>query len=223
MRASPITPDLAARIVKNLNEENALICRIMLETGLRIGDVVALTVDKIRQNVLILKEQKTGHQRNFEISPPLLSSIRRHADRRKAASGGSRWLFPGHRDPAQHKTRQAVWSAIRAAAMRISPGVPISPHSFRKSYAVTIYHEAGYSLEALKAALGHQSGFTSLLYIMTPFKGTESPCGGNRCPRLKWEAPRSGTHERTCARQGTPERDTAQSNVPSAGSPRDQT
>ena len=92
-------------VLSALMPENALICRIMLATGLRVEDVVSLTRVQIMQGRVTIHEQKTGHIRRVTIPVKLREDILKR-------SQGSFWAFPSPKD----KSKQAVWYDLKRAS-----------------------------------------------------------------------------------------------------------
>ena len=69
-----------------LTYENRLVLRLLLHTGLRISDALALKPEQLKPNFWVT-EQKTGKRRQVGIPEPLLSDLRE--------SAGAEWVFPG--------------------------------------------------------------------------------------------------------------------------------
>ena len=93
-------------VLAALTDTNRLVMRTALTTGLRVGDVLALTPDRLKPHFWVT-EQKTGKKRQVGLPEPLLSDLKAHA--------GKWWVFPG-RNPRKHHTRQAVWKDVKRAA-----------------------------------------------------------------------------------------------------------
>ena len=87
-----------------LTPANRLVCRVCVATGLRVGDVVALRTEQLAQQFWIT-EQKTKKRRRVNLTAPLLKQLK--------AQAGLTWVFPGERDQAKHRTRQAVWHDVK--------------------------------------------------------------------------------------------------------------
>ncbi len=138
-----------------LTPTSRLVMRTALATGLRIGDVLALTPDKLKPHCWV-REQKTGKARQIGLPEPLLSDLR--------ANAGEHWVFPG-RNPAKHHTRQAVWADLKRAAKAYRLPQNVGPHSARKVYAVELLHKYG-SIERVQRALNHSSPSVTLIYAM---------------------------------------------------------
>lgn len=138
-----------------LTYENRLVCRTLLHTGLRIGDVLLLKPEQLKPNFWIT-EQKTGKRRQVGLPEPLLSDLREAA--------GAEWVFPGS-DPRKHRTRQAVWKDVKRAAAAARLTVNAAPHSCRKVYAVKLLEKYG-DIERVRRALNHGGIEVTLIYAM---------------------------------------------------------
>lgn len=138
-----------------LTYENRLVMRLLLHTGLRISDALALKPEQLRPNFWIT-EQKTGKRRQVGIPEPLLSDLREAA--------GEHWVFPGA-DPWKHRTRQAVWKDVKRAAQAARLTQNVGPHSARKVYAVELLEKYG-DIDRVRRALNHGGVEVTLIYAM---------------------------------------------------------
>lgn len=138
-----------------LTEQNRLVIRTALHTGLRIGDVLALKPDRLKPHFWVT-EQKTGKPRQVGLPEPLLSDLKKNA--------GAYWVFPG-RDPRKHHTRQAVWKDVKRAARAFRFPQNVAPHSFRKVYAVDLMQKYG-DIDRVRRALNHSSETITMIYAL---------------------------------------------------------
>lgn len=138
-----------------LTLENRLVMRLLLHTGLRIGDALQLRPEQLKPNFWIT-EQKTGKRRQVGLPEPLLSDLR--------DSSGACWVFPGA-DPRKHRTRQAVWKDVKRAAAALRLTANAAPHSARKVYAVELLRKYG-DIERVRRALNHGGLEVTLIYAM---------------------------------------------------------
>lgn len=138
-----------------LTDTNRLVMRTALVTGLRLGDVLSLTPDKLGRNFWVT-EAKTGKRRQTGLPEPLLTDLKNHA--------GKYWVFPG-RDPRQHHTRQAVWKDVKRAAKAFRLPQNVGPHSARKVYAVELMRKYG-DIARVRRALNHSSDAVTMIYAM---------------------------------------------------------
>lgn len=142
-----------------LTPANALVCEVMLTTGLRVSDVLRLRTASLASNFTVL-ESKTGKLRSVSLSESLLARL--------TAQAGTDWVFTSPIYPTQHRTRQAVWYDIKRAAKAMRIPLTVAPHSARKTYAVGVYERTG-SLDDTRQALNHDSITTTLIYLLDVF------------------------------------------------------
>ena len=142
-------------VLAALTDTNRLVMRTALTTGLRVGDVLALTPDRLKPHFWVT-EQKTGKKRQVGLPEPLLSDLK--------ANAGKWWVFPG-RNPRKHHTRQAVWKDVKRAAKAFRLEQNVGPHSARKVYAVELLHKYG-DIERVRRNLNHSSTAITAVYVM---------------------------------------------------------
>lgn len=142
-------------VLSALTEQNRLVMRTALHTGLRVGDVLQLQPHELRPHFWVT-EDKTGKRRQVGLPEPLLTDLRNHA--------GQYWVFPG-RNPRRHRTRQAVWKDVKRAAQAFRLPQNVAPHSFRKVYAVELMQKYG-DIEKVRRALNHNSECVTMIYAL---------------------------------------------------------
>lgn len=126
---------------------------LSLETGLRVGDVVALRVSAVKPDGVHYTAQKTRKRGVAPIS----------AELRKRLNKKGKWLFPSPYKQGAHITRQAVWHRIKTAGKRAGIDLDgLSPHTMRKVFAVELYREKGF--KAVQEALQHNNSATTEIY-----------------------------------------------------------
>ena len=155
MRTEYLIDKEVQHVLDLLTYENRLVLRVLLHTGLRISDALALKPEQLRPNFWVT-EQKTGKRKQIGLPGPLL------ADLREAA--GEYWVFPGT-DPRKHRSRQAVWKDVKRAAAALRLTQNASPHSARKVYAVELLRKYG-DIEKVRRALNHGGLEVTLIYAL---------------------------------------------------------
>ena len=155
MRVDYLRDDEIGHVLAALLPQNRLICQVLLHTGLRIDDVLNLRTEQVRRQFYVT-ERKTGKRRRVNMPQRMVNDI--------LAQAGIEWAFPG-RDPAQHKTRQAVWYDLKRAAKAFRIPARVGPHSFRKSYAVSLFSDTN-DLSRVQRALNHDRPEVTLIYAM---------------------------------------------------------
>ena len=142
-------------VLSALTPKNALIMRVALHTGLRVGDILAFRTEQLKSRFWVT-ESKTGKRRQVGLPEPLLSDIKWQA--------GGVWAFPG-RNPAKPHTRQAVWKDVKRAARAFRLPQNVAPHSARKVFAVDLLEKYG-DIEKVRRALNHSNQATTLIYAL---------------------------------------------------------
>lgn len=142
-------------VLAALTPSNALVMRVCLHTGLRLGDVLALRTVELAPQFWI-REKKTGKSRRVNLPRPLLDAVR--------AQAGAVWAFPG-REPGTHRTRQAVWKDVKRAAKAFRLPQNVAPHSARKVYAVELLDKYG-DIRRVQRALNHSNPAVTMIYAM---------------------------------------------------------
>lgn len=142
-------------VLAALMPQNALIVETVLQTGLRISDVLELKTGDLKNSMWVL-EKKTGKKHRCGLTNDLL--------RRILAQSGPVWAFPG-RYKDSHKTRQAVWADVKRAAAAFRLPQNVGTHSFRKVYAVDLLARYG-DLPRVQRAMGHSAPSVTAIYAM---------------------------------------------------------
>lgn len=141
-----------------LTPGNRLACRVAAHTGLRIGDVLALRVEKFRPQMWVT-EAKTGKRRRINLPKPLYEDVK--------AQVGETWVFPSPRDPSKHRTRQAVWHDVKRAAKAFRMPQNVGVHSLRKRYAVEQLERSGGNYAKVQRLLNHADMAVTMIYAMS--------------------------------------------------------
>jgi site-specific recombinase XerD len=128
--------------------------------GLRVSEVVALKVEDIDSQRMLLRVQqgKGGRDRYAMLSPRLLQVLRTWY----RAARPMDWLFPGWRVNT-HLTPSSLQQACRDAAQRAGLRKRITVHSLRHSFATHLL-ENGADIRVIQVLLGHQRIDTTARY-----------------------------------------------------------
>lgn len=144
-------------------EEAFLPLLLSLETGLRVGDIVALEVSSVKEDGIHYTAEKTGKKGIAKIS----------ATTRKRLNKRGKWLFPSPYKKGKHITRQAVWARIKTAGKRAGVDLDgLSPHAMRKVFAVELYRQKGF--KAVQEALQHNYASTTEIYTFADWNTGEN-------------------------------------------------
>lgn len=160
MRADYVLEKQVDLILAALMPANRLVIRVAVHTGLRVGDVLNLRTEQLSHQLWVT-ESKTGKRKQIGLPEPLLTDLR--------AQAGEEWVFPSRSDPHKHRSRQAVWKDVKRAAKLYRMPQNVTPHSFRKHYAVDLLHRCG-DLERVRRALNHESDIVTMVYAMADYQ-----------------------------------------------------
>ena len=159
MRTDYLNPAIYNKLYGAMTYENVLALRVSLETGLRVGDVLALTDTQIVGRTLRGVAEKTGKKYRKVISYDLAKRLK------QLSPNAAGYIFPHRTKPTDHRTRQAVWQNMKKAAALMGVQLNAAPHSARKTYAVQKFHDSG--LEAAMKELQHDRLSTTMLYAFS--------------------------------------------------------
>lgn len=167
MKSKYVEQETIKAIKGSLDFDSWLPLWLSLETGLRVGDVVALRRASLKDDGIHYRAQKTNKCGVAKIS----AELRHHLPTK------GKWLFPSPYKHGEHITRQCVWSRIKRAAKRAGVDPEgVSPHTLRKVFAVELYREKGF--KAVQEALQHTNGATTEIYSFADWstgKNAEEP------------------------------------------------
>lgn len=162
MKSDFIKPDVLEHVLFALTYENALVIRVCLQTGLRVGDVVSIKTDTLKEcsdngYKLKITEQKTNKKRSVFLGKKLTDLLLRQA--------GKIYVFQGRAGEDTHRTRQAVYKDIKRAGKLFRIKENLTPHSVRKIYAVKLYEKYG-NIAKVRKALNHSNDGVTMIYAL---------------------------------------------------------
>jgi site-specific recombinase XerD len=128
--------------------------------GLRISEVVALRVDDIdsQRMVLRIRQAKGRRDRYVMLSPRLLALLREYWQ----AARPTEWLFPGE-IPGRPLSVGTVHRVCVQAARDAGLGKHVTVHTLRHSFATHLL-EAGTDIRTIQVLLGHRNLKTTAVY-----------------------------------------------------------
>lgn len=153
VRTEYIIDEAMEQVLGILTPSNRMVMKVILQTGLRVSDVLRLRPDQIARQFWIT-EKKTGKRRRVNLTDQIMEELREIS--------GKNWIFEG-RDPEKHKTRQAVWHDVKRAAKAYRLPNNVGTHSGRKIFAVKLMEKYG-DIEKVQKALNHESASVTILY-----------------------------------------------------------
>ena len=154
-----VEKDILGHVLYALTLPNRLACRVSLETGLRIDDVLSLPAVCLRGKSFVVCESKTQKKKRCKLSEGLKREL--------LDICGEIYVFEHRTDPNRHRTRQAVYKDIKRASKAFRVKRNVTPHTMRKAYAVDLMRKYG-DIEKVAEALNHDKRYklTTMLYAL---------------------------------------------------------
>ena len=139
----------------------------MLTLGLRIGDVVRLTVQAIDSRQMVVRVLGKGNkERVVPLPPRLLEALRQYWRTHRHP----RWLFP-NRTGTACLSRQTLHCAFVLARDRLGLDRTLTPHVLRHTFATTLLQQ-GTDIRYVQLLLGHSTLAATQIYthLTTPMQ-----------------------------------------------------
>jgi integrase/recombinase XerD len=156
----PIAWDDGHRLIQAIRKPRyRLCCSFMLALGLRIGDVLTLTVPSIDSKQMIVRVIGKGNkQRMLPLPETLLVALRRFW----LTHRHPHWLFPNRKGTAPLCER-SLRNAFNQARDSLGINKNITPHSLRHGFATHLL-EDGVDIRIVQMLLGHASLSSTQIY-----------------------------------------------------------
>jgi integrase/recombinase XerD len=163
------------RVVKGTPKNHAIIA-LLYSTGLRLDELVHLTIDSFdkRSKILYVRQGKGGKDRHLPLSDHLLTILRRYYLSCKKRP--TTWLFPSGTVSGPINA-SGIQRMISGTAKKAGIQKRVSPHTLRHSFATHLL-EDGTDIRTIQAFLGHSSIVTTEVYLhvaMHQMKAVRNP------------------------------------------------
>lgn len=165
MRARYLSRAEIDKLSSHMSSEFWLPLRVACTTGLRVGDVVGLMIWNLREDGIVYTAQKTGKKGFAPCPRSLILALLKNSHRG--------FLFPSKVRKRAHITRQAVWARVkRACELSGVDSRGVSPHSFRKYFAVDLLSKS--DLHTVQEALQHSDVYVTEQYAFSDWSTGEN-------------------------------------------------
>ena len=138
---------------------------LIYATGLRVSEILALTLDDIHWQVGYLVAYGKGKkERVVPIGRTAYECVKRYLEEARPqllGSGESRFLFLNR--SGKGLSRQAFWKMVKRYAVQAGLHKKVHPHTFRHSFASHLL-EGGADLRSVQILLGHTDISTTQIY-----------------------------------------------------------
>ena len=147
--------------LKNKNLRDYLLFVLGINSGLRISDLLLLTVDDVKEKDRIqLREKKTGKNKDFPLSDTCKKAIKEYLDTIQISNG---CLFKSKKGD-NPITRIQAYRIINQAARTIGITEAIGTHTLRKTFGYWAYKK-GVDITKIQKLLNHSAPSVTLAYI----------------------------------------------------------
>lgn len=149
----------ALGMTKEFGLRNQLLFKLGISTGLRCGDLVALTVEQVKgKSNFKIREGKTKKERTVYLNN-VMAEISEYIE---TLPQGTVYLFPSRKGESHISTTQAY--RILTSAGDLIGRDDIGTHTMRKTFGYT-YYQATKDVATLMEIFNHSSQKTTLRYI----------------------------------------------------------
>src|SRR6056297_580186 len=143
------------------SHKNSLMCRLSLETGMRISEIINLKIENIDWNTgrTHIKEGKGKQDRIVYVNPDLISDL--DVLRSRCGLGNTGFLFStrsGKPFDRRNLDRMVKTYAEKAGLLK-----KVHFHMFRHTYATKVLKETG-NLRITQKVLGHRNISNTVIY-----------------------------------------------------------
>lgn len=158
--------DNMKRYLKEKNLRDWLLFVLGINSGLRISDLLALTIADVKdKDRITIREKKTGKAKDFPLSDTCKKAI---SDYLKVNSSAGSVLFPSRKSAGSKNTgalsRQQAYEIINGAARAVGITEAIGTHTLRKTFGYWAY-QAGVDIAKIQKLLNHSAPSVTLAYI----------------------------------------------------------
>ena len=153
----------AGRNNKELRDKAML--ELMYATGIRVSELVSLTIDDINVQAGYIRCSERGRERIIPIGSVARISLRQYLKQARPAmisDNSSAILFPNY--SGQPMSRQGFWKILKQYAAKAGIESDITPHTLRHSFAAHLL-ENGADLRSVQEMLGHSDISTTQIYL----------------------------------------------------------
>ncbi|SHJ22156.1 site-specific integrase [Propionispora hippei] len=149
------------RHFKKNSLRNYLLFVLGINSGLRISDLLLLTIEDVNEkDRIILREKKTGKTKDFPLSDTCKKAIEEYL---AEVGPNGQWLFKSKKGN-RPITRIQAYRIINHAARTIGLKEAIGTHTLRKTFGYWAYKN-GVDITKIQKLLNHSAPSITLSYI----------------------------------------------------------
>lgn len=143
------------------NERDYLMFVLGINSGLRISDLLRLTVEGVKDGTVTIREQKTSKAKKFTLSETCVNAINHYLQTTGLTSGT---LFPSAKNNSAPITEISAWRILKQAADWVGITENVGTHTLRKTFGYHAWRN-GADLGYLQNCFNHSSQAITMKYI----------------------------------------------------------
>lgn len=149
------------KYLRGQNIRDYLLFVLGINSGLRISDLLKLTVEDVQgQDRINIREQKTGKAKDFPLSETCKKAINEYLKATNITTGA---LFISRKGD-KPITRVQAYRLINEGAKRVGITEPVGTHTLRKTFGYHAYQN-GVDITRIQKLLNHSTPSVTLSYI----------------------------------------------------------
>lgn len=145
--------------LNNQTPRNRFLFSFGINSGLKITDILPLTVEDVKYASHLTIKEKTGNKRRIKMTPSLKAEIENYTKGKK----DDEFLFPS-REGNKPISRVTAWNILKEAASAVGVQGSIGTSTLRKTFGYHYYQQTK-DLSTLQQVFGHSSVSVTLNFI----------------------------------------------------------
>lgn len=145
--------------LNNQSPRNGFLFKLGINSGLKITDILPLTVEDVKYASHLTIQEKTGNLRRIKMTPSLKVEIENYTK----GKNDNEYLFPS-REGNKPISRVTAWNILKEAASAVGIEVSIGTTTLRKTFGYHYYQQTK-DLSTLQQIFGHSSVSVTLNFI----------------------------------------------------------
>jgi integrase len=145
--------------LNNQSPRNGFLFFFGINSGLKITDILPLTVEDVKYASHLTIQEKKGNIRRIKMTPSLKFEIEDYTRGKK----DDEYLFPS-REGNKHISRVTAWNILKEAASAVGIEESIGTTTLRKTFGYHYYQQTK-DLSTLQQIFGHSSVSVTLNFI----------------------------------------------------------
>lgn len=148
-------------VIKKLDEEDDMIARFLLNTGMRCHEAFMVKLGDVSPEGIIIIETKGGGQREVRLPEDFQKELTKYLTEVKGIGAGELMFFTENKASLQSKVKK-FWARLNREAVR-TIGKHMGTHDFRRFYGTYLYKRTK-DLQLVQRLMGHKKIETTLKY-----------------------------------------------------------